>query len=161
MASTTHNQPVAISPVTTQESRPVPDPTVLTTQQLFRAIEDAKELVETRLQGIKELYAEKFDGVAKQFENADKALAAALEAAKEAVGTQNDSFTKQIDQQLTSYQQAATNTDGKINDLKDRLTAIENRSKGAGDFWGYLIAVVMALIAIGALGVTVAIAMKQ
>jgi hypothetical protein len=43
-------------------SVPIPDPTVLTTQQLTRAIEGSRELVETRVVGIKEAIEARLNG---------------------------------------------------------------------------------------------------
>lgn len=221
MAGTTQTQPVSANPVSTLESRPVPDPTVRTVEQLHREIEWAEKLrdkefehlqtffaeataardraiallqaftdkspttaeVSGAVDALKELMAEKFKSVDKQFTERDArteqtskdskvAVDAALQAAKEAVSEQNKSnalamakseasFTKQIDQQRDTSQQTASNIDGKINDLKDRLTAIEGRSKGAGDQWAVIIAVVMAVIAFGSLAFTAFVALKK
>jgi hypothetical protein len=176
-----------------ENSRPVPDPTVLTTQQLLRENSMLKELLETRLNGmdtaiklvqfatdkipslvdekvthLKELHTEKFvsvdtkfsevekrteqhfDGIATQFIERDKrteqlsiadktAIAAALQAQKEAAGATNDSnttannktetnFTKLIEQTQTLLQAVTRNTDEKINDLKSRLDTGEGKT---------------------------------
>ncbi len=142
-------------------STPVPDPTVLTTQQLTIGLAALREILETRLDAmdvatelnkaatdtfprrmdericaIQKLNNEKFIGVEKQFAERDirsntvaelgqKALEAALSAAKEAVGKTEVSFTKQIDNTLVQIQAEKKATDDKIDDVKSRLTAIE------------------------------------
>ena len=97
-------------------SRPVPDPTELTTKNLQREIQSLRELLETRIEAIadtmadrkaqfdttpdlirehvthlRELVEEKFIGVGRQFAGNEVALNAALLAAKEAVKEQNTS----------------------------------------------------------------------
>jgi hypothetical protein len=148
-----------------QGSTPVPDPTVLTTQQLVREIAASRELIETRLDGmdkaialgkantdsnsqkipcmirekfeeLKRLTDEKFEGVYKQFQERDtradkiaelgqKALEAALSAAKEAVGKTEIAFTKQIDATAEQIQAEKRATDGKFEDVKARLGTLE------------------------------------
>lgn len=107
------------------------------------------------------LTIEKFNGVEKQFRERDVrveqtakdtkvAVDAALQAAEKAVGKQNESFAlsiaksetatmKQIDQQGAIIGNATSSLDGKINDVKERLTRIEGNSTGKKDFWGYII----------------------
>jgi len=147
-------------------STPVPDPTVLTTQQLVREIAASREILEakydTRLAAmdtatelnksatdkiphmidekicqLRKLNDEKFAGVEKQFLERDtrtdkiaelgqKALEAALSAAKEAVGKTEVSFTKQIDTTLAQIQAEKKATDDKFEDVKGRLTTLES-----------------------------------
>jgi hypothetical protein len=95
------------------ESRPNPDPTVLTTEQLHREMTSQRDLFDEKIRGIVAEFTEKLQGIATQFIErdtradllakatseaaeklaaaAEKALAAALQAAKEAVGEQNTS----------------------------------------------------------------------
>jgi hypothetical protein len=186
---------------------PVPDPTVLTTQQLLREISTSREVVETHLNGVvrmfetridamdkaiqllqtstdkfspaivssfkqlQELHEEKFSSIKTQFLERDTrteqtsrdskvAVDAALQAAKEAVSENNKAFSaavakseastlKQIDQiTITSTTMAAGLNDKldsmarsvneKIDDVKDRLTQIESRSKGGIETWGFI-----------------------
>ena len=188
-----------------EDWRPIPDPTLLTTQQLMSAISALKELLFTRLDAmdkavvllsdtvnrvptdttkqvshLKELHEEKFAGIQRQFEERDVraeqesrnnkvSLDAALQAAKEAVGKQNESFAlsiakseastmKQMEQQGQLIASSNNGLESKISDLKDRVTAIE--SKGVGqlsattahvtssrDAWG-IVAVVVAIVAV-------------
>lgn len=176
--------------------RPVPDPTILTTEQLRREISALRDtvfakfdgdrsVIEARLTGmdrarellqveVKEIppdtdlrishlqelvyqtfriYDEKFIGVSRQFEERDvrvlqsaaaatTAVNAALQAAKEAVGEQNKSFTlsidksetatmKQIDGQSATIGTAVAGLTQIITDVKDRLTRIEGATLGA------------------------------
>lgn len=168
---------------TQEQSRPVSDPTPLTTQALFREIDGLRsecrdralalrELIETRLdgsdtaiellQGATERFAlhnvveEKFSSIETQFKERDTrtdqtsrdskiAIDAALQAAKEAVGKTEVSFTKQIDAIAVNIMQMAGNINDKIDDLKGRLTAIEGKSAGVAMMVGVIFSTVMAL----------------
>lgn len=196
-------------------SRPVPDPTLLTTQQLMGAIAALKELFQTNHEGLKEALEEQiaamgdvidtrlngmdkaiellqkttdktpefvrdqvgqlrdlhgerfssigtglmerdkrtlqsFDSINTQFAERDKrteqlsladktAIAAALQAQKEAAGATNESngaalakmennFTKLIEQGQTLVQSVSRNLEDKINDLKSRLDRGEGKT---------------------------------
>jgi hypothetical protein len=228
MADTKHNDaPSSTSTTTTRfgdDVRPVPDPTVLTTQQLLRELNSLREILESRLDGmdravdvlqstvnrsptlseinvrqeekfnnfdqrfkdrdkaidllqvhidgfnqyvedsvgrLKDLHQEKFRSIETQFTERDTrteqtsrdskvAVDAALQAAKEAVGEQNKSSalaiakseaatTKQIDSINTLIQSGNQALNDKIDDMKERITAFEGRSKGIGDGWGYMV----------------------
>jgi len=149
-------------------STPVPDPTILTTQQLYREIAASREIIEanigkieTRLTAmdtatelnkratdqiprliddkvcqLRKLCDEKFDSISIQFKERDtradkiaelgqKALEAALSAAKEAVGKTEIAFTKQIDATAEQIQAEKRATDGKFEDVKARLGTLE------------------------------------
>ena len=58
--------------------RPIPDPTLLTTQQLLRELGALRELLETRINGLDRLLSRRMD-------DADKAIQAALVSAEKAV----------------------------------------------------------------------------
>lgn len=87
--------------------------------------------------GLKELHNEKFKGIDQRFVDNDKALQAALASQKEAVIKSEIGFTKQID----AIQR-------QIDDLKQIASRNEGSTSGKKDFWGYVIAAIMALIAI-------------
>ena len=83
----------------------------------------------------------KFLGIADQFSERDLrveqragdtklAVDAALNAAKETTNKIEAGFTKSIDAQQDVIEAITKSTDEKISDLKDRLTAIENRTAG-------------------------------
>ena len=163
---------------------PVPDPTVLTTAALVREVEALKELIELRfdaqstliqakLDALDRLYDSKIGSIQQQAEQRAKdsslAIDAALKAAKEAVGAQNESNTKAIaksegsvDKQLDAIgvivKTATASIDSRLTELKDRITAMENRSIGAGgqrqdtqQGWSFLFGVIGSIVAVGAL----------
>jgi len=169
---------------------PRPDPTALTTQQLLREVDRLQGLID-RLPGIvrnevdrlQELHAEKFSSIATQFAERDKrteqlsiadktAIAAALQAQKEAAGAQNDAnaaaiakseaaFTKQIDQITTLIAASVKNSDDKVEDIKDsiratvtRIAAMEGAATGAGKAQDRT-SVVINLVIAGAVGFVV------
>src|ERR1035441_9083425 len=93
--------------VTEKDRIPSPDPTILTTEQLHRELGILREFLEARLEGMDKVFAERFIGVQKQFDERDvrtagaviagtTAVNAALQAQKEAAGAQNDSLTASI-----------------------------------------------------------------
>jgi hypothetical protein len=160
--------------------KPDPDPTLLTTENLRREIANLKELIETatgdlhlliesKLNALSAVTDERFSSIAIQFAERDKrteqlsladktAIAAALQAQKEAAGATNESnsvalakmennFTKLIDQGQTLLQSVAKNMDDKINDLKSRFDTGEGKSKGVGDVWGWIFGAAALLIA--------------
>ncbi len=98
-------------------------------------------LSEERFKHIENLFAER-DKRADHLNSANKtAIEAALQAQKEAAGATSESitaalakmetnFTRLIDQGSTLTQSFSKNTDEKISDLRDRLTAMENRTAG-------------------------------
>ena len=139
----------------TQGSRPVPDPTVLTTQQLYREITATREMAETLIDGLREILDEKFSTVFRQLslvelqrveQKADTkaAVDAALTAQKEAVKEQTTaseraiakseaSTTKQLEQLATTFNTANKALDDKYDDLRDRLTSLESIKQGGKD----------------------------
>lgn len=126
------------------------------------------------------IHAEKFSSVQTQFQERDirteqtardskVAVDAALQAAKEAVGKQQEAsdraiakseaaVTKQIDQIVVLIQTNNVSTDGKIIDLKERLTLWAGKSEGLSAGWAILIGVVGI---IGALAGIVAVVMSK
>lgn len=136
-------------------------------------------LAEKQVQHLREVCEEKFSSIETQFLERDTrteqtsrdskvAVDAALQAAKEAVGEQNKSSalaiakseaatTKQIDQIVTLINVSNGATNDKIEDIKERITSIEGRSKGIGDSIGMIIGIMGVGIALG-MGI-VAIAM--
>ncbi len=171
-------------------STPVPDPTVLTTQQLVREIAASREIIETRLDAmdvatninkaatdkipmlicekvaaLEKLHNEKFEGVEKQFAERDnrmtaiselnqKALDAALQAAKEAAGKTELSFTKQIADLTGQFNTQNDAMNVRVNDVKARLDRREGTVGEAKDsrlqqnyVVGLFVTIVLALIA--------------
>lgn len=106
---------------------PAPDPTLLTTEAVERAIGALRQVLEARLDGadrlivefqrnldtrraavdekidhLKELHSEKFSSIQKQFDASKEAVTAAFNAAKEAVAEQNKSNTAAISKSETA-----------------------------------------------------------
>jgi hypothetical protein len=138
--------------------------------------------VDKQVGNLKELLIERFNRVSVQFdgiqlqfierdvrteksaEDSKVAVDAALQAAKEAVGKQQESnalaiaksetaTAKQIDQINLNIQTMNLAQNDKIDDLRTRLTTFEGRGQGAFGAWGVLIGavgLVGALLAIGA-----------
>lgn len=139
-------------PQMTGGSTPVPDPTILTTEALLRAIADLKELLSAQLDAQDKLVNEKFRSIDQQLELVERqrveqkmdtkaAVDAALTAQKEAVKEQTTASATAIakseagtSEQLK--QLAATFTAGLagqatiITDLKDRVIKIESLKQG-------------------------------
>jgi polyhydroxyalkanoate synthesis regulator phasin len=88
--------------------------------------------------------SERFDGIATQFAERDtrveqtarageEALKAALQAAKELVGTQSASFSISIDKAEAATEKRFDAANDKIEDLKERLTLLEGQGRGKVD----------------------------
>lgn len=140
-------------------STPVPDPTVLTTQQLDKEIGHIRELLTSNLDELRTLLlghmaldTERFSKIEDQFSAAEsgrieskadtkRELDAALTAQKESAVKTEASFIKLIDQVSVS-----------IADVKDRVTRIESGKIGGQESKSAtyaLIALIGSLIIIG------------
>lgn len=146
--------------------------------------------VDKQISHLKALHSEKFDGVQLQFKERDTraeqiskdskvAVDAALQAAKEAVGEQNKSSslaiakseaatTKQIDQIALLISATNKATDGKINDLKERLDrgggvdngkTIQRESTQKNN--SMIIAAIATIISVGSLITTIVLAIAR
>jgi hypothetical protein len=129
------------------DTRPIPDPTVLTTEASLRMETSLRNFITTEIKHQSELFMsvvariemrlDLLDGrTAEQKSDTKAALDAALAAQKEAVASQTESANKSIDKSETATTERikgveallATSTkatDDKITDLKDRVIAIE------------------------------------
>lgn len=116
--------------------RPNPDPTQLTTDQLHREIRILKDLLDERMQSMDALMDEKFEGVTQKFTlieaqrieqkgDAKEALAAALQAAKEAVQDQTTAARKDIDALSDRFDIAMKGQSEQIGSLTGRVTVME------------------------------------
>jgi hypothetical protein len=112
------------------------------------------------ISALKELEEEKFKGINGQFAQRDVALSAALQAQKEAAAAQqvanseaiqkSEAATKkQMDQTGETVKTVEKTMGDKIDDLKDRVSAIESFKKGGSEVWGVVMGVIgiVALIA--------------
>ena len=131
--------------------RPVPDPTVLTTQALLREIAALKELLVQSIQDAKVVRDEKFHNVDIRFIEMEKlrvqnvnsnndAIAAALQAQKDSSAKTELVFTKQIDQLQILINTISRSTDEKIDDIKTRLDLGEGKGRGFSESWGIILA---------------------
>ncbi len=135
---------------------------------------DAKDKAhDEKINQLRMLNEEKFRSIETQFIERDKrteqlsladktAIAAALQAQKEAAGATNESnktaiaksevgFTKQIDQIGVQITAMVKSFDDKINDVKSRLDRGEGHSGGIRDGWGYVVGVIGIILAIAAM----------
>jgi len=134
-------------------SRPVPDPTELTTEALHREIGALKELMVAELAGVEKITGERFASVNKQLQlvetqrveqkkDTKDAVDAALTAQKEAVREQttaseraiakSEASTKeQLNQLTATFTTAIGGVTDTLNDLKDRVGRVEAVKVGA------------------------------
>lgn len=138
--------------------------------KLLQSMRDQGHIdVEAKIAALRTLHEEKFQSIATQFSERDVrteqtakdskvAVDAALQAAKEAVAEQNKSTAlsvaksegatnKQIDAQAQLITSSSQALDGKITDVKDRLTRLEGERKGSAATWGVIGAVAGIVIA--------------
>lgn len=189
----------------TDDIKPIPDPTVLTTAQLLRELASLRELLEARLDAADEatrlrweqmqkmpaeaktqiahlqaLMDERFGSVFRMFEERDvrarqateaseRAVEAALQAARELVTAQSAataeasakaeaSTTKQIDQIGAIIKTLEKAVDARITELKERIDRGEGEGAGRQEYRterrldsGQVVAVTVALIALAGL----------
>jgi hypothetical protein len=104
-------------------------------------VEDLHSLMLSKIQELAAVTTERFLGVAAQFSERDTrtdqragdtklAVDAAFAAAKEATAKIEAGFTKQIDAMINIIDTKTANLAGGLSDLKDRTTAMENRTAG-------------------------------
>jgi hypothetical protein len=154
-----------------------PDPTERTLDQSRREIAMLRELIESKLHGneevsrivkefngavvshvrvelggLKELEEEKFKGINAQFSQRDIALTAALQAQKESAAAQQVANSEAIAKSEGATTKQMDGLSDKIDDLKERLTAVEGSKQGS------LGATTTAIAAIAAVGIILAVA---
>jgi hypothetical protein len=141
---------------------PIPDPTLLTTDQLRREILSLREIlegkitnVETKVASNREITRETLVLVDVKFNERDKALAAALLSAKEAVVKSEANTHEALSQlrELFMAESKATNT--KVDDLRDARNRGEGHTGGSKDMWGYLVGVIGLVAALAAVAVAI------
>jgi hypothetical protein len=138
-----------------------------------KAISALREVVDAKRDALREVMLEKFNGVDTQFSERDKraeqltvasatAIAAALQAQKEAVNEQNKASSEAIDksnkataeainQLQTLFNSNINSLTAQLNDLKSRLDRTEGHTGGSGDTYTWL----FALIAAGGSGLAI------
>jgi len=113
-------------------------------QDLTHTLVATRHLTDEKFVGVDRQFMERDVRVAASAAAATTAVNAALQAAKEAVGEQNKSFTlsiaksetatmKQVDALLVTSQTATAGLNSAISDVKDRLTRIEGAKIGMND----------------------------
>jgi hypothetical protein len=136
---------------------PIPDPTLLTTQQLIREILSLRELLEAKQQAfsretdmrfaglnkeiiaLQELHSEKFAAVARQFDERDTRALVTAEAIDKAMQKSEGATTKQMDQLYTLIATGTKTLDDKITDIKERLALSSGTGSGLKQGWGILL----------------------
>ena len=133
-------------------SKPTPDPTILTTEQLLREVKSATVLMEAEVKRVEDVTIEKFASVKEQFnlverqrveqkkdtkDAVDAALAAAKEAVKEQTTASGLSITKsetatteQLKQLTTTFNTAIAGLTALLTNLTTRVERIENIKQG-------------------------------
>jgi len=162
-----------------QGSVPVPDPTLLTTENLRREILGLRELLENKLDGAMAVQNERFLKVDLQFELVERqrveqkqdtktAVDAALSAQKEAVHEQTlasdkaiskseSGTTKQIEQLAETFRSENSGIKTTIDDLKDRVRGIEATKSGGQQSLAQVLAIIGTIAFIVSAGVAVII----
>jgi hypothetical protein len=171
-------------------SRPVPDPTLLTTEQLLREIGGLKDLVESWIDTLEQVNAEKLRSVWSQFEIVERqrveqkadskaAVDAALSAQKEAVKEQTTasersiakseaSTTKQLEQLSETFATNISSLSGLIGDNKERILALETLKVSASETRtdqrlniGMVVGILGTVAAFASIAVAIAVALSR
>lgn len=117
-----------------EDFRPIPDPTLLTTEALTREINHLRELHEERFRSVQKQFDERDVREERSAKDSKDAIGAALAAQKEAVGKSEESTGKQFaDMRAT------------INDVKERQTRSEGTTTGKQDLSKLLFSLMAAL----------------
>lgn len=126
--------------------RPIPDPTLLTTEQLNREIASLRELLEARIDSHALLDDNRFAALehriarqlsaieqqrVEQKEDTRTAVDAALTAQKEAIIKSDAATTKSIDQLAKTFEAVSGGQQEILVALKERITAVEQQKVGA------------------------------
>jgi hypothetical protein len=116
-------------------SRPVPDPTILTTEQLLREVEHVEALMDAKIEGLHEFVVERFRSInqhlamleqqrIEQKSDTATSLDAALQAQEKAVAKSEAATTKSIDQLAATSNTAIEGVRREVADLKERVGKI-------------------------------------
>ena len=135
-----------------EQNIPVPDPSLLTTEQLFREVASLKELLLAKMATTesdhlheKELTAERFRGVYEKFKDTKEALDKAFASSEKAIDKTETTFTDRI-----------VASDVRLNDVRDRLTIVESRREGSREGMSTVGAAVMGAVAAIAAAISLA-----
>jgi hypothetical protein len=133
------------------DRRPVPDPTVLTTQALYREVSALQELIEQRIEGATAVIDQQFYKVEQQFllverqrveqkKDTKDAVDAALTAQKEAVREQTSASersiakseaatNKQLEQLATTFANTNASLLARLDELKERIVDVDRKAE--------------------------------
>ncbi len=158
---------------------PVPDPTVLTTEQLRRELQSQREYILSELSKVSAVNDEKFVGVDLRFGESKTALDAALRAQKDIADVQTKAnaeaaekteraFTKQFDAMMALVASTSKATDDRIMDLTRRLDRGEGMATGGAAVKtehrldvGTLVAIISVIVAALAVVAAVVVVLKH
>jgi flagellar biosynthesis chaperone FliJ len=133
-----------------EELKPVPDPTVLTTQALLREIAGLREVLEIRIEALTRDAHDKFGAcqatfkqVERQFQQVESqrveqkadmkaAVDAALVSLKETTTKSEDAITRQLEQIVATFKAETSSLRRSIDDNKDRIVEVEQQVVRAG-----------------------------
>lgn len=133
---------MADSPEPEQEDwTPKPDPTVLTTDALRREIAGLEKLVDTKLEALEDLQIERFQSIDTLMERAEAlrreqkadtnaAVAASLDAQKEATTKMEKSISDQLASLRSNFETSLKSVQSTIDDTKERVTILESVKVG-------------------------------
>jgi hypothetical protein len=150
------------------ETKPTPDPTILTTEQLLREVASAREITNAKLEGLEKAYLVRFDGIEREFHlinerrieqkiDTKSAVDAAFNAAKEAVTKSEINSTEAIRQQNATFSAELKGVIDTLNDVKDRVNRMEAVTQGISETrtgQRLDINMIVAVLALGALVVS-------
>jgi hypothetical protein len=174
----------------TTNSRPVPDPTILTTEQLLREIDALKALVESWIDGLEQVNAEKMRSVWSQFETVERqrveqkadtkaAVDAALAAQQDAVREQTiasersiakseGATTRQLEQLGATFDKSIGNLSEIAADNKDRIRTLEATKVGSAETTsaqrlniGMVVGILGTVAAFASIAVAIAVALSR
>jgi chromosome segregation ATPase len=137
-----------------RDRRPVPDPTVLTTEQMLREVAALRREVDLQFKLRLGIIDERFKSVDTQFQLVERqrvelkldtktAVDAALAAAKEAVTTNQTSTAEQLKAQAQAQDTAIEALRTNHEDLKERVGKVESTRQGGEAKVGELRAVLI------------------
>jgi hypothetical protein len=131
-------------------SRPVPDPTTLTTNAVNQAVEQSRrelaaavEILNSKITCLQEVSDERFKALEQRFHDRDaraqeqdlankEAIAAALSAQKELAAQQDNTNQNAIDKNEKLTEKGFEGLKTQTDDLKDRVGRIESMREGSG-----------------------------
>lgn len=138
--------------------------------EMDRRLGHLQELIFSKLDAVSKVTEQQFNAIGMRFEEMDKrtaqlsvadktAIAAALQAQKEAAGAQNEAnaaanakmeknFAELIAQGQSLLLEVRRNNEIQIGDLKSRVDKAEARGKGVGDVWGWVVGTAGMILAI-------------